>query len=73
MVSIHYRGRNHQPDCARLGELAYHVGKRGGAHGFLLFQILNSLRRPVEHDAGVTVVQQTLDHVGAHPAQTYHS
>ncbi len=70
---VHHGGGNHQPDGARLGELAYHVRERRGAYGFLLFQILNHLRRPVVHHGGVTVVQQALDHVGAHSAQTHHS
>src|SRR3984957_10523688 len=71
--SVHIPGRDHQPNCTWLGKLGDHVGPRGSAHGLLLLQLLNNLSRPVEHDAGVTVVQQTLDHVGAHPAQTYHS
>src|ERR1700733_1296604 len=70
---VHHGCRNHQPDGAWLGELGDHVRERGGPYGFLLFKILNRLRRAVEHHAGVTVVQQALDHVGAHSSQTDHS
>ena len=70
---VHDRCGNHQPDGARFGELAYQVLERRGTHGTMLHQLLNSLRGPVEHDAGMTVIQQTLHHVGAHSPQTYHS
>ena len=38
---VDYGRGNHQPDRARLVELADHVGERGSSHGFLLLQILN--------------------------------
>ena len=41
--------------------------------GFLLGQLLDRLRRPVEDHAVVASLQKPPHHVGAHPAQTDHS
>ena len=67
------RGRQHQPDAARLGELADELLQRAGADRAVRHQRRNAGRVDVVDDAFVTVAHQAANHVRAHPAQSHHS
>ena len=65
--------RNHQPNRPRLLQLLYEVGKRGGSDRVLRGQLAHRLRRHVEDHAFMASLEEAPHHVGAHPAQAYHS
>ena len=69
---VHDGRRNHQPDGARLLQLAHEVRKRGGSDRLLSRQIFDRLRRHVEDDALMAALDETPDHIGAHSAQSDH-
>src|SRR5262249_49577777 len=64
---------NHQPHCPRFFELFQEIRKRSCAHCALLRQFAHGVRRQVEDNAVVPLLDQTSRHVGAHSSQSYHS
>ncbi len=70
---VHHRGRNHQPDRARLRQLADKIFDGRRARGTVFYQVVHRLGRHVEHRTGVSVFHQPPHHVGAHSSQTNHS
>ena len=62
-------GRDHDPDGARLLELAHELRDRERRRRALAGDLRGLLRRPVVDDDLVAVAEQPADHVGAHPAE----
>src|SRR5579862_911016 len=67
------RGRNHQPDGARLRELADEILNRSRAAGALAHQLLHIRRIQIEHDTLVSAPGQPPNHIGPHAAESNHS
>ena len=70
---VDHRGRHHQPQRPRLGELGDLVLHRGGAGRALFRQRVHRGGGAVEDHAFVAALHQAADHVGAHAAQADHS
>ena len=70
---IHYAGRHHQPDGARLGEFLDEVREQRGADGLLLHQLRHCVCRSVAYDALMAAPQEATHHIPAHPAKADHS
>ena len=70
---VHDRRGNHQPDRTRLRELSHKLRERGGANGFLLGQLRNRFRRPVENHALMAALEKPPRHVRAHSSKTNHA
>ena len=66
-------GGNHQPNSARLLELADEIVEGTGAGGAFGGKLLDGIRAAVVHDALVPGLLQAANHVGAHSSQTNHS
>ena len=69
---VHGGRRHHQPDRARLLQLAHEVGEGLGTDRFVPRQIRDRLRRHVEDHALVATLDEAPHHVGAHSAQSDH-
>ena len=66
-------GRHHDPNRARLVQLANQLGKRAGCRRARFDQILRRLWVDVEHHAFVAGPKKPTNHVGPHPSEPDHS
>ena len=71
--AVDHRGRHHQPDRARRGQLRDELGERVRGHGTLAAQRRHRCRLRVVNDAFVALLHEAPHHARAHPTQTDHS
>src|SRR5262249_49084804 len=70
---IDRRCGHHEPHRTRLCYFFNEIDKRVSSDCILLDEFTHSLWRSIEHHATVSFSNQPPHHVGAHPAQPYHS
>src|SRR5262249_14860472 len=64
---------NHQPHCAWFLQFLHEIDHRICSDRMIFDQFCHRLWRSVEDNTAVSSLNQSAHHVGAHPAQPYHS